>query len=179
MPADATPLRACPSGSTAETGGGRSEMADTSRVVRATAHRFPAPRALRSTQHGSRATDARGYPRDEQDEAPAQSNATVLRSTPNVQSLPHAEMLRASPECSKSKALGIYETGSRLTSNGKQVPDARSSFELETHGQCCSWSSPPAVSSVASSKTMTSERRSAHRQGDESSGQENNISRQF
>jgi len=86
---------------------------DTSRAARATVPRYRAPKERHSTRHGSRATDVRGYPRDEPDEAPAQPTPTVLRSTPNVQPSPFAEPLRAYPECNKSDGSGIYETGSK------------------------------------------------------------------
>jgi len=120
-PAGAAPLRACRCESTAESGDDRSGTEDTSRAARATVPRYRAPKERHSTRHGSRATDVRGYPRDEPDEAPAQPKPTVLRSTPNVQSWPNTDPLRAFPECNRSQPLGIYETGSRACSSNRQM----------------------------------------------------------
>ena len=81
----------------------------------------PALRRRYSNHAGARrATDDRGYPRDEPDEAPAQPKSTVLRSTPNVQPSPFAEPLRAYPECNESDSLAIYETGSRAEQVAKR-----------------------------------------------------------
>ena len=113
MPADARLLRACRCESTVENGDDRSEREDTSPAVRVTVPPCPKPKAPRSKPNGAGATDDRGYPRDEPDEAPVRPPSTVLRSTPNVQPSPFAEPLRAYPECNKSDGSGIYETGSK------------------------------------------------------------------
>ena len=64
-----TPLRACPCESTAGSGDDRSGTEGTSPATHATVPPCRAPKAHRSTRHGARATDDRGYPRDEPDEA--------------------------------------------------------------------------------------------------------------
>lgn len=70
--------------SIAGSGGGRSDTADISPVVRATAPRYPAPRTRRSAPLAYRATVGRGCPHAAAVAAPAPPRPTVRQSVPSV-----------------------------------------------------------------------------------------------
>ena len=100
-PAVLTPLPACRCAPTAGSAGGRSGTEGTCPGVRATALRYQAPKAHRSTPHACRATGSLDCPLAEPHATLARRSTTVPRSTPSVRSSArsrdHTEHLQNEP----------------------------------------------------------------------------------